>query len=175
MKRPADQFPRLICPGISIMTATLTPESSTSPWRPSSILIPAQVWHCGSVGGCLPNDSTQGQNTVQLQDNISSPLMCHNSRPAISSPDQKNTTSNDQSGTRAENEWLRRRQRFLQSNENSDACHPQDVHHASCKHQQHQRPAAGQAQGPLLHAHLEHLASLIRPMRQKITHRGPAL
>src|SRR5262245_9826212 len=58
----------------SIMRPTLMPERSTVSKCPSSIRMPAQVWHRLSDGGCSPNDNTQGQNTVQLQDNASSPF-----------------------------------------------------------------------------------------------------
>ena len=36
---------------------------------------PDQAWQVPSVGGCLPSEITQGQNTVQLQLRMSSPLM----------------------------------------------------------------------------------------------------
>src|SRR6056297_3772779 len=40
---------------------------------------PAQAWQWPSVGGCCPSDTTQGQNTVQLQLRISSPLIAQGS------------------------------------------------------------------------------------------------
>src|SRR5215475_14761640 len=62
-------------PGRSIIRPTLIPERSVVSKCPSSIRMPAQVWHLLSVGGCSPRDNTQGQNTVQLHDKASSPLI----------------------------------------------------------------------------------------------------
>src|SRR5262245_18504000 len=83
----AVQLPRDMMPGKSIMRPTLMPERSTVSKCPSSIRMPDQVWHRLSVGGCSHNDSTQGQNTVQLHDNASSPFKVQLSVNAIPLPD----------------------------------------------------------------------------------------
>src|SRR3954470_19516692 len=68
------QLPRPSLPGISAMKPNFTPERSVSPNWPSSTRTQAQVRQYPSVGALWPSDSTQGQNTSQLHDSVSSPL-----------------------------------------------------------------------------------------------------
>ena len=68
------QLPRAMMPGRSIIRPTLMPERSMVSKWPSSMRTPAQVWQRSSVGGWLPSEITQGQNTVQLHDSAISPF-----------------------------------------------------------------------------------------------------
>src|SRR5678815_4084073 len=67
-------------PGRSIISPTLIPDRSSLSKCPSSMRMPAHVWQRLSVGGWSPRDKTQGQNTVQLHDNASSPFRLQLSR-----------------------------------------------------------------------------------------------
>src|SRR5262245_24677224 len=164
-------------PGRSIINPAFMPDKSSESKCPSSIRTPAHVWQRLSVGGCSPRDNTQGQKTVQLHDNASSPFRLQLSRNVSLRSCSFNPVSVPRKGRHHDTADNQRdadsmskapaAPQLFNRHHNSQASHPHNIHHTDYKHHHHQRPAASEAIESLSHAETEYAARRRRPVGEK--------
>src|SRR6476469_3907918 len=160
--KAAVQLPRDMIPGRSIIRPTLIPERSVVSKCPSSMRMPAQVWHRLSVGGCSPSDCTPGP--TRLSDSSFPPTrllpfffnLARRRRPM---PGEGCKHSADTGNNQHHADCMRKAassQHFFDGHDHTEPRHPDHIHDPDCKHHKHHRPAAAQTIDALRQAQPEH-------------------